>query len=458
MIVNEGSGKKKRSGQTATPGTLLVVIILLRGCGLLLGCGLQQGCGWMRSDETVTTQKDGAEAVISPAPVSVARAITQQASLSIPAIGSFIAFEVSDIAPEIEGRIVATPVDIGDFVGAGAVIARLDDRDAQLRLRQAQASERQAEATLRQAREKVGLGRGGSFNASEVPEVRAARRQYEAAEAQAKLAETNAGRYAKLLETGDVARSAYDEACAQAQASRAQANAARQQYEAAINTARQNYQGISSAQAALEGARAQTAIAREALGDTVVKAPFAGYISDRPAAPGEHVTPSIKIATIQRINPIKLRLQLPEADAGRAGVGTFVTATVAAYPQREFSGRVTAINPAIDPASRAISIEVQIDNPNNLLRPGMFSTAQLFQPGGEEAVFVPRSAVINDPATNSSRVYALEGDVARVRVVQTGTAQDDLVRITSGLSGGETVITNNLDQLFDGAKVIVANL
>jgi len=416
----------------------------------------------MRSNEPkLTSQDDGGEAVGAPVKVSTAAAVTRMVSLSITATGSFIADEVSDIASQADGQVVATPVEIGDFVSAGAVIARLDDRDAQLRLQQALASERQAEAALRQTKERLGLGKGGSFNPNQVPEVIAARRQYDSAEAQARLAEGNARRYAKLVETGDVARSLYDEARAQAAMARAQANAALQQYEAAINTARQNNQGVAAAQAALEGARTQTAIARKALNDTIIKAPFAGHISDRPAAPGEHVTPSTKIATIQRINPIKLRLQLPEADAGHVQVGTPVTAAVVAYPLRQFSGRVIAINPAIDPASRAISVEARIDNPDGSLRPGMFATAQMLQPGGEEAVFVPSQAVINDPATNSSRVYTLEGAIARVRVVQvegqTGVTEDGMVRITSGLSGAETVITNNLDQLFDGAKVIPAN-
>ncbi|MGH9937685.1 MAG: efflux RND transporter periplasmic adaptor subunit [Blastocatellia bacterium] len=421
---------------------------------------LLQGCGWMRSNEP-KPQDDGAEAGIAPVKVSTAQAVMRQVPLSVNATGGFIAYEVSDVAPETDGQVVATPVNIGDFVQEGAVIARLDDRDAQLRLQQALASERQAEAALRQARERLGLGKNGSFNASEVPEVLAARRQYEAAEAQARLAEGNARRHAKLVETGDVARSVYDEASAQAAMARAQAKAALQQYEAAINAARQGNQGVAVAQASLEGARAQTSIARKALSDTVIKAPFAGHISDRPAAPGEHVTPSTKIVTIQRINPIKLGLQLPEADAGYARVGAAVTAVVAAYPQRQFSGHVTAINPAVDPASRAVSVEARIDNPDSLLRPGMFATAQLLQPAGEEAVFVPGQAVINDPATNSSRVYVLEGDVARVRVVQVegriGATEDGMVRITFGLSGGETVITNNLDQLFDGAKVMTAN-
>jgi RND family efflux transporter MFP subunit len=426
-------------------------------------CGLSQGCGWMRSNESkLGPQNESADEGVSPVKVSTAKTVTRLVPLTVLATGSFFADEVSDIAPEIEGQVSATPANVGDFVKAGAVIARLSDRNQQLRLQQTLASERQAEAALLQAKEKLGLGKGGAFNSSAVPEVRAAQRQYEAADAQAKLAETNARRYAKLVETGDVARSSYDEAKARAETARAQANAAKQQYEAAINAARQGNQGVANAEAALDGARAQTALARKALSDTVIKAPFEGHISDRPAAPGEHVTPTTKIATIQRINPIKLRLQLPESDANSARIGSAVTASIAAYTDRKFSGFVTAINPAVDPASRAISVEARIDNPEALLRPGMFATAELIQPGGEQAVFVPATAVISDAATNTSRVYALEGDIARVRVVQVsgqpGGTEDGLVRITAGLSGGETVITKNLDQLYDGARVIVSNL
>jgi membrane fusion protein (multidrug efflux system) len=114
---------------------------------------------------------------------------------------------------------------------------------------------------------------------------------------------------------------------------------------------------------------------------------------------------------------------------------------------------VTAINPAIDLNSRAVTVEGHFDNPRNPLLPGMFATARLLIPGGERAVFVPSSAVINDPATNSARVFVIKGNVARVRVTQTGETEGDLIRITSGIEEGETVATSNLDQLFDGAVV-----
>src|SRR5262249_50945699 len=101
-----------------------------------------------------------------------------------------------------------------------------------------------------------------------------------------------------------------------------------------------------------------------------------------------------------------------------------------------------------------------------LPHPRMFATAQVLQLGDAEAIFVPSQAVINDPATNSSRGYVIEGDVAHTPVVKIGGhvrgqvrgMEDGMVRITSGLSGGETALTNNFNQLFDGAKTIMANL
>jgi multidrug efflux pump subunit AcrA (membrane-fusion protein) len=387
-------------------------------------------------------------------PVSTSIAVSQQVAAFIQATGSFAADETSDVAPEASGQVAATPVDVGAFVSDGAVIARLDDRDARLRLQQAEAAERQAAAAVRQAQERIGLGQGGAFNADAVPEARAARQNYEAAEAQAKLAGINAQRYARLVETGDVSRSAFDQARAQAETARAQANAARQQLEVALNVARQSNVGIAQAQAQLEMARSQTALARKAVADTVVKAPFAGYISDRPIAIGEYVTPASKIATLMRTNPIKLRLQLPEGDSGRVRPGTPVTATVAAYPEREFAGKVSVVNPSIDPVSRTVIVEADVSNPGNLLRPNMFAIGRVMQPGGTAGVFVPREAIIKDAAAESARVYVVEGDTARLRVVQVGEESGGLVRVVSGVNTGEAVATNNLDQLFDGAQIL----
>jgi hypothetical protein len=86
----------------------------------------------------------------------------------------------------------------------------------------------------------------------------------------------------------------------------------------------------------------------------------------------------------------------------------------------------------------------------------MFATAQMALPQSEQAVFVPRDAILPDPNTNSSRVFVIEGDVARMRVVQPGPAAEREVRIISGVTPGERVATSGLSELFDGAQVTAA--
>jgi multidrug efflux pump subunit AcrA (membrane-fusion protein) len=386
--------------------------------------------------------------------VTTGSAVSLDVPTFIQATGSFAADESSDVAPEIAGQVVATPVDMGDIVRQGAIIARLDDRDARIRLQQALAVQHQAESTVKQAQERLGLRNGNNFDVNSIPEVKAALRQYEAADAQARLAETNASRFSSLVETGDVSRMTYDQARAQSESARAQANAARQNYELAINVARQGNVQIATAQAQLESARSQVALARKALSDTVITAPFTGYVSDRPVAVGESVTTSSKIATILKTNPIKLRLQVPELDAARIRAGMPVEATVDAYPDARFQGKVSAVNPAVELTSRAVIVEVNIENPANRIKPGMFATARVLQAESGEGIFVPRSAVLEDPNTNSFRVFVIENDAARLRVVQIGEQEGNTVRILSGVSAGETLATSNLDQLYEGASVV----
>ena len=395
----------------------------------------------------------GNAADVPAIPVTTARAESHEVPTTIEATGSLTATESSDVASQTSGQVVSTPVNVGAFVHKGDVIARLNDRDARLRLQQAKASEQQATAAIRQAEARLGLGPNGHFDASAIPEVRTAAATYDSAVAQQRLAEANARRYADLVETGDVARSVYDQYRTQADTARAQANAARQQLETAINLARQNNQAISTAQAGLESARAATAIAAKALADTVIRAPYAGYVSARPIAIGEYVTPASVTATILLTNPLKLQLQVPELEAPRVQIGMAVALTVDAYPDRKFNGRVSAINPAIDPASRAFTVEAEVENPDNALRSGMFVTASISLPGGKSSVFVPKDAVVNDQNTNSYRVFTIDGTTAHLQVVQIGNEENGTVQILSGVNPDAEVATSNLQQLYEGAKV-----
>ena len=384
--------------------------------------------------------------------VTTVKSVLKQVPAAFDETGTFVADESSDIAPPVAGRVIGTPVQVGAFVKEGQVICELDHRDAELKLQQVRAQLAEATAAVRQAQVRIGLG-AGKFDETKVPEVAAARANYESSEAQAKMAAADAQRYANLVTSGDVSRSAFEKARTQQETAEAQANASRQQYEGTLNSTRQSYQVISSSEASLDAVRAQVSQAEKGLSDTYIRAPFDGYISDRPVSAGEYVALTNKIATVLRVKTLKLQLQAPEQRAAKAKVGMIVTARVSAYPDREFEGKVSALNPAVDPNSRVFVLEARFNNPDNALRPGMFSTARVILPGGEDAVFVPRAAVVRDKTTDSNFVYLVEHGQARMRVVLVGEVQGNSIRVQSGLAGNELIVTSNQSQLFDGAPV-----
>jgi len=384
---------------------------------------------------------------------STATATLRDVPAYIQATGSFVAEESSDVAPAVGGRVAATPVEIGDFVKKGHVICRLEDRDAQLRLDQARAGLEQARFMLRQAQSRVGLTGGGKFDPEAVPEVAAARAAYQSATASAKLAAADAKRYENLVRSGDVSQSAYEKYKTQQETAEASANAARRQYEAQVNAAQQNFRAIEAAQASLAASESQLAQAQKGLEDTAIRAPFDGYITDRPVSVGQWLGTNSKVATLERISTVKLRLQIPEQQAALVKNGMMVTARVAAYQEKDFAGKVIAVVPSVDSSSRAFTAEARFDNPKAELRPGMFANAKLMLQGLERAVFVPAKAVFYDNTTDANHIYSVVNGVARLNVVLKGDADGDQVRILNGLNGDETVVLNSQETLYDGASV-----
>src|SRR6185312_10985700 len=392
-----------------------------------------------------------------PAPVAISTATVTERE--VPAdfqeTGTFIAEEISQVAPVAAGRVIATPVDVGARVHKGEVICELDPRDAQLRLDQAKAQLAEATANVRQMQSRIGLSTASNsaFNADKVPEVAAAQANYQSAQANAKLAAADAQRYLNLAATGDVSQSAVEKARTQQETAEAQVNAARQQYEAAANAARQSSAAVSTSEASLDAVKAQVAQAEKALADTKIRAPFDGFITARPVAAGEYVALQDKIATIVRIGTVKLDLQTPEQRASLAHVGDKVIARVAAFPTREFKGKVIAVNASVDPNSRAFILEAAFENADGALKPGMFATAHVQLAGTEKALFVPKQAVQRDKTTDSNQVFTISDGKAHLRVVAIEETNGDEVRLASGVTGGEVVATSKLTELYDGAPV-----
>ena len=260
--------------------------------------------------------------------------------VTIEATGSFQADESSDVAPETSGRVIATPVDVGQSVQQGSVLVRIQGVDANLRLDESRANAARAEAAVKLA------------------------------ESQHQLALTTTQRYQSLLATGDVSRTVADQAKTEAETS---------------------LQSVNTARASLAQARAQLALAEKAATDVAVLAPFSGVISARQVSAGEYVQPSNPVVTLLKIDPLRLLLTIPSVQAGAVASGQQVTATVDAFPGETFTGHISAVNPAISAESRAFMVEAKVRNPKARLKPGMFAVARIDQGKTSRAVLVPRA-------------------------------------------------------------------
>jgi RND family efflux transporter MFP subunit len=369
--------------------------------------------------------------------VTTAPAITRDLPRFLEATGSLAADEQTDVAPQVAGKVVEVGVELGSYVHQGQTIVRLDSADARIRVDQTLAQLEQAKAAVRQAEEKINLKPGQNFDPTQVADVNAARVAWQ-------LAETQLRRQERLVESGDVSRSSYDQ-------QKAQRDLLREQYEVALNKARQDYAAVIAARAAVTNAETQVASARRNLSYAVVPAPINGYVSDRPADLGEYVSPSSKVATIVKTNPLRVRIDVPEQAITAIQVGQSVSVTVSAYPDRNFGGRVHHVAPGVTPNSRTMTVEAEVENNDGLLKPGQFATVRILQPQTSPAVLVPLRALRAESGTNY--VFVIKDGRAEKRIVQLGQSEADLVEVKTGVASGEQVATSNVELLNDGSPV-----
>jgi len=355
--------------------------------------------------------------------VSAVAAAERPIARFIRATGSLMAEEEADVAAETAGRVVAAGIERGTPVAQGAELIRLSSTETDAQLKEAEANAAQIEARL-------GIAMGGTFDLNAVPEVQNAK-------AGADLAQAEFARIKSLLDQRVVSQSEYDQR-------RTQAEAARQQHEAAKNGAAQQYQ-------ALQAARARVSLARKAFTDTVVRAPFDGVVAQRLVTVGDYVTKGMKVAIVVRVNPLRVQLTVPEQAVSSMAVGQPVTFEVDAYPGRQFEGKVKYVSPALQADQRALTVEALVPNPDGVLKPGLFATARIEQPGRTPGVLVPATSV--QVTSGTSRVYVIAGDHVEERIVTTGETVGDLLEITKGLKTGERVATKNIAQLADGIRI-----
>ncbi len=432
--------------------SLLAIVFLNAGCGSSANSATAVNVNVESAIVDVTT----AQATIVPIPTY------------IEATGNLTSDAQTDVAPAVGGKIVEVNFDIGSYVQQGSVLVRLDPRDALLRLeqaraqveqqrqavQQAEANAEQVLANVRQTQARLGVRDGETFQIKDFSQVKSVTAQLE-------LAEKELRRTERLLETGDVSRSIYDQRKSQRDALLGQLDEARSNAAVAIRAISTAQAAYETARTAIGGARAalatsQTLVgqAQKAVSDTNVLAPISGYVAERTADVGEFIspnTPNAKIATIVRTSTLRVRIDVPEQEIGKVATGQGVSVQTSAWPDRKFAGTIMRISPSLNPTARTLTVEAEIQNVDGLLKPGQFATVRITQSKPEPAVMVPVQAIKTVGDINS--VFVVKDGIAREQFVQLGLLENDMIQVKSGVIEGDQVVVSGLSQLTDGVLV-----
>jgi membrane fusion protein, multidrug efflux system len=217
-----------------------------------------------------------------------------------------------------------------------------------------------------------------------------------------------------------------------------------------------------SAKSAHKQALAQADIIRATIAKKTIRAPFSGRLGIRQVNLGQILREGDPVVTLQTLDPIYVNFALPQQELARLYSGLPVRLTCDALPGLVLTGRVTAINPLVDPDTRNIQLQATVANRSEKLHPGMFVTAAVELPVRRELLVIPATAVLYAPYGDS--VFLVEDDkkgkggkVLRQQFVRIGEKRGDFVAVISGLKGGETVVSTGVFKLRNGQAAVVDN-
>lgn len=252
--------------------------------------------------------------------------------------------------------------------------------------------------------------------------AKAAKAQSKVAKAQLELAALECDRADKLLASGTISQTEYDRTMSQCATSRSSVSAA----------------------------ESNAALASVAAGDSTIRAPFAGIIGERFIEVGEYVQPPTRVVSLYSIDPIRVSIAVPEAEANRIAVGQKVTFSVAARGDERFEAEVRYVSPALREGTRDLVVEAVTPNPEQTLHPGMFATVRV-RVGEQELPTVPESAVHRDE--RRALVWVVRQGRAIETLVRTGPSKDGRVAILAGLERDDRVVVDPPETLVDGSRV-----
>jgi membrane fusion protein (multidrug efflux system) len=210
----------------------------------------------------------------------------------------------------------------------------------------------------------------------------------------------------------------------------------------------------SLARSAANGAEARLGLARRALEDSTVSAPFSGLIARRHVSVGEYLSIGTALFDLVALDPIEVEFNLAEVDSSKVALGHSVEISIAPYPDETFAATVSVISPTIDPRTRTLRVKAELPNPDGRIRPGLFAHTDLGVSERLGVIVVPDDAVVQ--RADGPVIFRLDDSGrAERRLVETGVHLDGWVEVSSGLSPGDVVVVRGQTRIDDGVAVSV---
>ncbi len=365
------------------------------------------------------------EKAAGPVAVTAAEVKTREIRRTVEGVGTLFPYDEAIISAEIDGRVDQVNFDLGDTVKEGQVLVHVSDEEQRYLLLQ-------NEAQMRSALERLGLKneKDRVVDVKQTPDVR---------RAQADLfdAEQRYKRTRELRDQGIGSQQDMDQAQARFQAAQAA-------YDATVNQTRNLIQDVERTKAVVE-------LQRKKLRDTTVRAPFSAMVKERSVTVGQFVRTNTPLLTLVKVDPIRLRIEVPERMAPWVKTGQVVEVAVEAFTDRKFEGKISRIAPTVDQQKRTFIVEALIPNSSGQLKPGSYGRARLPTDKVDTALLVPNRAVSYVLGSNKSFVIA--NGIIAAREVKLGDRFDGDVEILEGLEAGDQVATSQLNRLDTGVKV-----
>lgn len=222
---------------------------------------------------------------------------------------------------------------------------------------------------------------------------------------------------------------------------------------------------LDTATATLKSAIAQVAAQQALVDKKEIRAPFDGRVGIRLVDIGQYLTAGEKITTLQALDPIYVDFTLSQSNVSKISVGQAVAIQTDAYPGQTFTGKVVALDPKLDTATRNIAVRAELPNPDHKLLPGMFASVKITTGAKEKKLTLPETAITYNPYGET--VFLVKKGkpdadgktplIAQQKFVVTGTTRGDEVAITQGISEGDTVVASGQLKLKNGTPLIINN-